>query len=90
MRQWRRRQAEAEAEAETDGGETDDELTISLQLTWDLVYPLESALHVDDSDLKVSNINGQHIPNPSLAFSSACETADEIVHIASTMLFAGF
>jgi CHAT domain-containing protein len=57
----------------------------------------KSALLLDDGDLKVSNIVGQHIPNASLAFLSACETAkgdqrtpDEVVHLAATMLFAGF
>ncbi|KAJ7489711.1 CHAT domain-containing protein [Mycena galericulata] len=63
----------------------------------DLVNPLESALLLGDGDLKVSKIMKTPIQNGSLAFLSACETAmgdekvpDEAIHLAGTMLFAGF
>jgi CHAT domain-containing protein len=63
----------------------------------DLVDPLESALLLGDGDLKVSKIMQNSIQNASLAFLSACETAkgdekipDEAMHLAGTMLFAGF
>ncbi|KAJ7930623.1 CHAT domain-containing protein [Mycena leptocephala] len=65
--------------------------------TQDLVNPLESALLLGDGDLKVSKIMQNSIQNASLAFLSACETAmgdenvpDEAMHLAATMLFAGF
>jgi CHAT domain-containing protein len=59
--------------------------------------PLESALLLDDDDLKASMIIERRLPNASLAFLSACETAagdeqtpDEVVHLSATLLFAGF
>jgi CHAT domain-containing protein len=66
-------------------------------MSWDTANPFESALLLDDGDLKASNIVGQRIPNASLAFLSACETKkgdqrtpDAFVHLAATMFFAGF
>jgi hypothetical protein len=63
----------------------------------DTQNPLESALLLQDGQLKVSQIMQQSMPNASLAFLSACETAmgdenlpDEVIHIGSTLLFAGF
>jgi CHAT domain len=59
--------------------------------------PLESALLLQDGPLKVSQIMERSIPNASLAFLSACETAmgdeslpDEVIHLGATLLFAGF
>lgn len=59
--------------------------------------PLESALFLQDGPLKVFQIMQQSMPNASLAFLSACETAmgdeslpDEMIHIGATLLFAGF
>ncbi|KIM81373.1 hypothetical protein PILCRDRAFT_821454 [Piloderma croceum F 1598] len=59
--------------------------------------PLESALSLYDDQLKVSQIMQQSIPNASLAFLSACETAmgdenlpDEVIHLGAALLFAGF
>ena len=59
--------------------------------------PLDSALLLGDGRLKVSKIMEHPLRNASLAFLSACETAtgdkkipDEAMHIAATMLFAGF
>jgi len=59
--------------------------------------PLESALLLQDGQLKVSQIMQQSMPNASLAFLSACETAmgnenlpDEVIHLGATLLFAGF
>jgi CHAT domain-containing protein len=59
--------------------------------------PLESALVLQDGQLKVSQIMQQSMPNASLAFLSACETAmgdenlpDEMIHLGATLLFAGF
>jgi CHAT domain-containing protein len=63
----------------------------------DLRSPLESALLLEDGDLKVSQIIRMSLPNASLAFLSACQTAkgdenlpDEAIHLASSLLFAGF
>jgi CHAT domain-containing protein len=59
--------------------------------------PLDSALLLSDGGLKISKIMEHPMPNASLAFLSACQTAmgdedipDEAMHIAATMLFAGF
>ena len=59
--------------------------------------PLESGLLLQDGQLKVSQIMQQSIPNASLAFLSACETAmgdenlpDEMIHLGATLLFSGF
>ena len=59
--------------------------------------PLESALILEDGKLKVSEIMQHSMPNASLAFLSACETAmgdenlpDEAIHLGATLLFAGF
>ena len=63
----------------------------------DTERPLESALLLQDGQLKVSQIMQQPIPNASLAFLNACETAmgddnlpDEVIHLGATLLFAGF
>jgi CHAT domain-containing protein len=63
----------------------------------DTQSPLKSALLLQDGQLHVSQIMQQSMPNASLAFLSACETAmgdenlpDEVIHLASTLLFAGF
>ncbi|TFK38942.1 CHAT domain-containing protein [Crucibulum laeve] len=59
--------------------------------------PLDSSLLLHDRNLKISEIIQQPMPNASLAFLSACETAkgdeevpDEVLHLGSTLLFAGF
>jgi CHAT domain-containing protein len=61
--------------------------------------PLESALMLHDGPLKVSHIMQQPTPiiNARLAFLAACQIAtgdrtlpDEAIHLASTLLFAGF
>ena len=59
--------------------------------------PLESALLLQDGPLKVSQMMQQSMPNASLAFLSACETAmgdenlpDEVIHLGATLLFSGF
>ncbi|KAJ7813576.1 CHAT domain-containing protein [Mycena leptocephala] len=71
----------------------------------DLQHPLDSGLILSDGRLKVSEImrrpEGKHLSDVkksmSLAFLSACETAkgdnkvpDEAMHLAATLLFAGF
>ncbi|KAF8177479.1 CHAT domain-containing protein [Mycena galopus ATCC 62051] len=73
--------------------------------TQDLEHPLDSGLILSDGRLKVSQImqqvEGDFTSNAkkpmSLAFLSACETAkgdtaapDESMHLATTLLFAGF
>jgi CHAT domain-containing protein len=62
-----------------------------------LKSPLDSALILSDGDLKMSKIMELSMPSASLAFLSACQTAigneevpDEAIHIAGSMLFAGF
>jgi CHAT domain-containing protein len=59
--------------------------------------PIESSLILEDGRLKVSRIMQESIPNASLAFLCACETAmgdedlpDEAMHLGATLLFAGF
>ena len=59
--------------------------------------PLESSLILEDGRLEISRIMQESIPNASLAFLCACETAmghedlpDEAMHIGATLLFAGF
>jgi len=59
--------------------------------------PLESVLLLDDGRLKVSRLIKEPLPNASLIFFSACETArgseslpDEAIHIAAAALSAGF
>ncbi|THH13179.1 hypothetical protein EW146_g7014 [Bondarzewia mesenterica] len=59
--------------------------------------PLESSLRMEDGPLKVSHIMKQSMPNALLAVLSACQTAmgddkvpDEAMHLAATLLFAGF
>jgi CHAT domain-containing protein len=59
--------------------------------------PLESGLILHDGQLKVKEIMKQPTSNASLAFLSACKTAmgaedlpDEAVHLAASLLFAGF
>lgn len=63
----------------------------------DRTSPLDSALILSDGQLKVSKIMEKPLRNASLAFLSACETAmgddrtpDENIHLAGSMLFAGF
>ena len=71
----------------------------------DPTHPLDSGLALSDGRLKVSQIMrdlGTNSPEEfskpmSLAFLSACETAkgdsdtpDESMHLAATLLFAGF
>lgn len=62
-----------------------------------LENPLKSALVLNNGQLTVSKIMEQPMPNASLAFLSACQTAmgdenlpDEAIHLAATLLFAGF
>ena len=59
--------------------------------------PLDSALLLQDGQLKVSQMMQESMTNASLAFLSACETAmgdenlpDEAIHLGSTLLFVGF
>lgn len=60
--------------------------------------PLESCLVLDGGEkLKVSQLMKTPLPNASLVFLNACETAmgeenlpDEAIHLAASMLFAGF
>lgn len=63
----------------------------------DFANPLDSALFLNDGQLKLSQIMAQQIPRASLVFLSACQTAmgeehlpDEVIHIAATLMFAGF
>ena len=59
--------------------------------------PFDSALLLQDGQLKISQIMQQSMQNASLAFLSACETAmgyenlpDESIHLGAALLFAGF
>ena len=59
--------------------------------------PLESGLQLEDGFLFVSRIMKEHMPNGSLAFLCACDTAmgdenlpDEAMSLAASLLFSGF
>ncbi|KDR78250.1 hypothetical protein GALMADRAFT_138368 [Galerina marginata CBS 339.88] len=65
--------------------------------TQDQSKPLDSGLKLEDGMLLVSRIMKEPLPNGSLAFLSACETAmgaeklpDEAMSLAASLLFAGF
>ncbi|KAF8998719.1 CHAT domain-containing protein [Cyathus striatus] len=58
---------------------------------------LKSSLKLQDSDLMISSIMEKHMPNATLSFLCACETAmgdstllDEVMHLGATLLFSGF
>jgi CHAT domain-containing protein len=59
--------------------------------------PLKSGFIMEDKMMQVGDLMRLHLPNARLAFLSACETAqgnmeqpDEALHLAATMLYAGF
>jgi CHAT domain-containing protein len=59
--------------------------------------PHKSRFCLSSGNLTVSELMDMNLKNASIAFLSACETAkgdqkyaDEAVHLAATMLFAGF
>jgi CHAT domain-containing protein len=59
--------------------------------------PLKSGFIMHDKMMKVADLMRLKLPNARLAFLSACETAqgdmeqpDEALHLAATMLYAGF
>jgi CHAT domain-containing protein len=59
--------------------------------------PLESAIHLYDRPLTLSEIMKKKLPNAGLAFMSACQTSsgdeklpEEAVHLAAGMLGAGY
>ena len=63
----------------------------------DVEKPLESGLCLHDGRLELLEIIKQEIPNPDLAFLSACQTSkgniklsEEVVHLAAGMLVAGY
>ena len=65
--------------------------------TQDSSNPLNSGFILRDKKLTISQLMPLPLPNAFLAFLSACETAkgdkeqaDQVIHLASTMLFAGF
>ena len=63
----------------------------------DVAEPLKSGIHLHDGRLELLEIMRQQIPNPDLAFLSACQTSkgdfelsDEVMHLAAGMLAAGY
>ena len=63
----------------------------------DMVEPLKSGVHLHDGRLELLEIMQQQMPNPDLAFLSACQTSkgdlklsEEVVHLAAGMLAAGY
>ena len=59
--------------------------------------PLENGLKLDDQVLRISRIMKEKMPNGSLAFLCACETAmgaqnlpDEAMSIGASLIFCGF
>ena len=59
--------------------------------------PLDSGLKLDDGLLQISRIMKEKMPNGSLAFLCACETAmgdqnlpDEAMSIGASLIFSGF
>lgn len=60
-------------------------------------HPLNSGFVMEDAMLTVTRLMAMKLNNPIMAFLSACETAkgdklqpDQALHLAATMLFAGF
>ena len=63
----------------------------------DMEEPLKSGVHLHDGHLELLEIMQQQIPNPELAFLSACQTSkgdiklsEEVVHLTAGMLAAGY
>jgi CHAT domain-containing protein len=63
----------------------------------DTQEPLKSGFVMQDKMVQVGDLLRLNLPNARLAFLSACETAqgdmerpDEALHLAATMLYAGF
>jgi len=63
----------------------------------DVSEPLKSGVHLHDGRLELLEIMRQQIPNPKLAFLSACQTSkgdfelsEEVVHLAAGMLATGY
>ena len=63
----------------------------------DLWKPLDSGLKLDDGLLRISRIMKEKMPNGSLAFLCACETAmgdqnlpDEAMSLGASLIFSGF
>ena len=59
--------------------------------------PLESGLHINGGVLTIARIIKQPLPNGSLAFLSACQTAmgvkkqpDEAISLGACLLYSGF
>jgi CHAT domain-containing protein len=59
--------------------------------------PLDSGLKLDDGLLRISRIMKEKVPNGSLAFLCACETAmgdqnipDEAISLGASLIFSGF
>lgn len=72
-------------------------LHLSCHGTQDRKDPLDSGFVLRDGKLKVVDIMKIPLPKAFFAFLSACETAqgdrgqpDQAIHLAATMLFAGF
>jgi CHAT domain-containing protein len=62
-----------------------------------LSNPLESQFRLSDGEMTVQNLMNLDLNHAFFAFLSACETAtgdvkqpDQTIHLAATMLFAGF
>jgi len=65
--------------------------------TQDQTNPLQSGLHIGGGLLTIARIIKQPLPNGSLAFLSACETAmgvdklpDEAMSLGACLLYSGF
>ncbi|KIM40791.1 hypothetical protein M413DRAFT_412983 [Hebeloma cylindrosporum] len=63
----------------------------------DMSDPLKSGVHLHDGRLELLEIIRQKIPNPDLAFLSACQMSkgdlglsEEVVHLAAGMLAVGY
>ena len=63
----------------------------------DQFKPLDSGLKLDDGTLRISRILKEKMPNGSLAFLCACETAmgdqnlpDEAMSLGASLIFSGF
>jgi CHAT domain-containing protein len=59
--------------------------------------PLQSAFALKDGSLTISALMTLNLPNATLAYLGACETAkgdtnqpDQAIHLAASMLFCGF
>ena len=70
---------------------------VACHASQDIENPLDSAIHLYDGQLELSEIMTKDLPNADLAFLSACQTSagdhtlpEEAIHLAAGMMTAGY